>query len=96
VRVRIAVPAGGIGERLDRMQRWLDENAGADGWAMTPAGIRGVVNDAIAVHFRDPTIAGAFVARWCVSGKAEVVDGVFQVRDDGPAARAAAAAHKTP
>jgi hypothetical protein len=96
VRVRIAVPAGGIGERLDRMQRWHDENAGADGWAMTPSGIRGVANDAIAVYFRDPMIAGAFVARWCESGKAEVVDGVFQVRADAPTARAAAVTHKTP
>ena len=96
VRLRIAIPASGLGECLDRMQRWLDENAGTDGWAMTPAGIRGIVNDAIAVYFRDPAIAGAFVARWCESGKAEVVDGVLQVRDDAPPARAGAAAHKTP
>ncbi|HTT80791.1 MAG TPA: hypothetical protein VMF86_14035 [Stellaceae bacterium] len=95
VRLRIAVPSGGIGERLDRTQRRLDENAGSDGWAMTPAGIRGVVNDAIAVYFRDPAIAGAFVARWCKGGEAELVDGVLQVRDDTPGARVAAAAHKT-
>ena len=33
------------------MQAWLDENCGADGWAMTPAGLRGVVNDAVAIYF---------------------------------------------
>jgi hypothetical protein len=52
-----------VGERLNRMH-WLDQNAGADGWAMTPRGIRGVINDAVAVHFADVTIASAFVTRW--------------------------------
>jgi hypothetical protein len=32
-----------------------------------------------------------FEEEWCVSGKAEMVDGVFQVRDDAPAAREATA-----
>jgi hypothetical protein len=41
VRIRIALPVGGFGERLNQMQSWLDQNAGADGWAMTPSGIRG-------------------------------------------------------
>ena len=59
VRVRIALPIGGLGERLDQMQEWLDQNAGADGWAMTPSGIRGVVSDAVAVHFADVAIASA-------------------------------------
>jgi hypothetical protein len=36
-----------------------------DGWAMTPSGASGVLNDAAAVYFADPTIASAFVARWC-------------------------------
>ena len=63
VRVRIAMPAGGLGERLNQMQSWLDQNAGADGWAMTPSGIRGVVNDAVAVHLADVVIASAFVVR---------------------------------
>jgi hypothetical protein len=40
-------------------------NCGADGWAMTPSGASGVLNDAAAVYFADPTIASAFVARWC-------------------------------
>jgi hypothetical protein len=38
VRIKIAVPGGGFGERLNEMNGWLDQNAGADCWAMTPAG----------------------------------------------------------
>jgi hypothetical protein len=39
-----------------RMTAWLDENCGADGWAMTPSGMRGVLNDAVSIYFpRPPT-----------------------------------------
>src|SRR6195256_4556138 len=79
VRIRLAIPTGGLGERLNQMQTWLDENAGADGWAMTPSGARGVVNDAIAVYFADAAIASAFVARWCAGHKAEVAEGLYAV-----------------
>ena len=96
VRGRIAVPAGGLGERLNQMQHWLDENCGADGWAITPSGVRGVVNDALAIHFADAALAGAFVARWCLGGKVEVTEGAFRVRDDAPAVRVGARTHKTP
>ena len=64
-RIKLGVPTGGFGTRLTEMHAWLDENCGADGWAMTPAGLRGVVNDAVAVYFLDATVAAAFVARWC-------------------------------
>src|SRR6516162_10966001 len=40
IRVRIGVPPDGLGPRLDRIKAWLDENAGANGWAMTPSGTR--------------------------------------------------------
>jgi hypothetical protein len=30
VRVRVAVPPAGFGERLNRMHVWLDDNCGAD------------------------------------------------------------------
>jgi hypothetical protein len=46
----LAFPIGGFGERLE-MHGWLDENCGADGWAMTPAGLRGVINAAVAIYF---------------------------------------------
>jgi hypothetical protein len=43
---------------------------------MTPSGIRGIVNDAVAVHLADVVIASAFVARWCRVQRAEIVDGL--------------------
>jgi hypothetical protein len=33
------------------------------GWALTPSGTRGVLNDADSIYFVDATLAGAFVAR---------------------------------
>ena len=75
---------------------WLDGNCGADGWAMTPSGIRGVPNDAVSVYFADATLASAFVARWCVGSRAETAGGVFQVREDEPAPRVGAGQHRTP
>ena len=64
-RIKLGIPTGGLGARLTELQAWLDENCGADHWAMTPAGLRGAVNDAVAVYF-DATSAAAFVSRWCV------------------------------
>jgi hypothetical protein len=64
VHLSIAVPPGGLGQRYARMAAWLDENCGAEGWAMTPSGTRGVLNDAASIYFPDTTLAGAFVARW--------------------------------
>lgn len=61
------MPDAGLGERLNQIQVWLDQNAGLDGWALTPsgrspcgplvgsAGVRGVVDDAIALYFADVT-----------------------------------------
>jgi hypothetical protein len=37
------------------MTAWLHENCGADRWAMTPSGTRGVVNDALSIYFADAT-----------------------------------------
>jgi hypothetical protein len=63
---------------------------------MTPSGMRGVLNDAISLYFADATLAGAFVARWCVGSKAETAGGVFQVREDEPAPRIGAGLHRRP
>jgi hypothetical protein len=79
-----------------RMTAWLDENCGADGWAMTPSGTRGVLNDAASIYFLDTTLADALVARWCAGYRVETAGGVFQVRDDDPAPRVGAALHRTP
>jgi len=78
------------------MNAWLDANCGADGWAMTPAGFRGVVNDAVAIYFLDPASAAGFVARWCVISKVEIANGAFQIRGDEPNKRVPLKDHKTP
>ena len=96
VRIRIGVPPGGLGQRPSQMTTWLDENCGADGWAMTPSGMRGVLNDAISIYFLDATIAGAFVARWCAGYRVETAGGVFQMRGDEPTPRVGAGLHRTP
>ena len=93
-RIKLGVPIGGFGERLTEMHAWLDQNCGSDGWAMTPAGLRGVINDAVAIYFRDATSAAAFVARWCAGSEVEVSDGAFRVRDDQPMRRVAAGPHR--
>ena len=96
VRIRIAVPPGGLGQRHTQITAWLDENCGVNGWAMTPSGTRGVLNDALSIYFADATLAGAFVARWCVRAKIETAGGVFQVREDEPEPRVGAGLHRTP
>jgi hypothetical protein len=96
VRIRVGVPPRGLGGRLDELKVWLDDNCGADGWAMTPSGLRGVLNDAVAVYFCDATLASAFVARWCRGGKMEAAEGAFQIRDDAPPARRDVPLHRTP
>jgi hypothetical protein len=83
-RIKLGVPMGGLGRLITEMQAWLDENCGADGWAMTPAGLRGVINDAVAVYFLDAALTSAFVARWCLGSNAEMAEGAFIVRSDAP------------
>jgi hypothetical protein len=96
VRIRIAVPPTGLGQRYTQITTWLDENCGVHGWAITPSGTRGVLNDALSIYFADATLASAFVARWCLVAKVEPIGGVFQVREDEPQARVGARPHKTP
>src|SRR5467141_731921 len=96
VRIRIGIPQDGLGSRLDRIKEWLDENCGANGWAMTPSGTRGVLNDALSIYFGDAILASAFVARWCARFRVETVSGVFQVREDEPMPRVGATPHRTP
>jgi hypothetical protein len=96
VRIRIAVPPQGLGSRLDEIKTWLDQNCGADCWAMTPSGLRGVLNDAVAVYFPDAALAAGFVARWCRGSRTDTLDGAFQVRDDAPPPRRRSPLHRTP
>ena len=90
-RIKLGVPTGGLGARLTEMHAWLDENCGADGWAMTPAGLHGIVNDAVAIYFLEATAAAAFVARWCAGSAVEISDGAFRVREQQFARRITAA-----
>jgi hypothetical protein len=96
VRIRVAVPPAGLGQRYTQITAWLDENCGADGWAITPSGTRGVVNDALSIYLADATLVSAFVTRWCVGAKVKTAGGMFQVREDEPEPRVGAALHRTP
>jgi hypothetical protein len=96
VRIRISVPPSGFGQRYTEITEWLDGNCGADGWAITPSGMRGVLNDAVSIYFLDATLASAFVARWCAASKVETEGGLFRIRDDEPPPRIGAALHRTP
>jgi hypothetical protein len=89
VRIRIALPPNGLGQRHTQITVWLDVNCGADGWAMTPSGRRGVLNDALSIYFADANLASPFVARWCVGRRVETAGDVFQVREDEPEPRVA-------
>jgi hypothetical protein len=96
VRIKIGEPPGGFGRRHAEMTAWLDENCGANGWAMTPSGMRGVLNDAVSIYFIDATLASAFAARWCAGSRIETEGGVFRIRDDELAPRIGAGLHRTP
>ncbi len=96
VRIRIAVPSDGFGRQLAVMHAWLDETCGAAGWASAPAGLDGVVNDAVAFYFADAAFAHAFVNRFCCGFRVEAVAGAFAIRRAAPAPRRNAVPHKTP
>jgi hypothetical protein len=96
VRIKLAVPPCGFGKRLPKMDAWLAENCGPDGWVMTPSGMRGVLSEACSVYFADVNLASAFVARWCVGSRVETTGGLLHVRDDEPTPRVGARHHSIP
>jgi len=96
MQIRIGVPPNGFGQRYTEITEWLDGNCGADGWAITPSGMRGVLNDAVSIYFLDATLPGAFVARWSAGSRVDTDGGVYRMRDDEPAPRIGAALHRTP
>ena len=96
VRIRISVPSSGFGQHYTEITEWLDGNCGADGWAITPFGMRGVLNDAVSIYFLDATLASAFVALWCAASRIETDGGLFHIRDDELAPRIGAGLHRTP
>jgi hypothetical protein len=96
VRVRIGVPPGGFGQRYAEITEWLNAKCGADGWAMTPSGMRGVLNDAVSIYFLDATLASPFIARWCAGSRIETDGGVFRLGEDELVPRVWAAPHRIP
>ncbi|HZK89158.1 MAG TPA: hypothetical protein VFC56_03330 [Stellaceae bacterium] len=100
VRVRIAVPPDGFGRQLTVMHAWLDAVCGMAGWTSAPAGLTGVVNDAVAFSFDDAAVAQAFVNRFCCGYRPvevyRTVEGAFALRSDTPEPRRAMLQHKTP
>jgi hypothetical protein len=74
VRIRIGVLPGGFGQHQTDMTAWLDENCGADCWAMTPSGTRGVLNDAVSIfgasNFFELAVAAAIALFGFQSGAA--------------------------
>lgn len=100
VRVRIAVPQGGFGRQLSDMHAWLDQLCGKAGWASAPAGLVGVVNDAVAFYFDDAALAQAFVNRFCCGYRPVEADrgvaGSFSLRGETPPSPHAPLSYKTP
>jgi len=98
VRVRVAVPQDGFGRQLLVMHAWLDEVCGEAGWTSAPAGLAGVVNDAVAFYFDDTAFAQAFVNRFCCGYRPveinRAVEGAFSLRS--PAPHRTVLVHKTP
>jgi hypothetical protein len=51
---------------------------------MTPAGLRGVENDALAIYFLDIVLANTFVTRWCMGYCVETIEGSARGRAHTP------------
>jgi hypothetical protein len=100
VRVRIALPPGGFGRQLADMHDWLDAVCGTAGWSSAPAGLIGIVNDAVAFYFDDAALAHAFVNRFCCGYRpVEInrsVEGAFSLHTEQPAPHRVALHRKTP
>jgi len=75
-RVLIAVPPTGFGAQLAIMQAWLDQSCGPTGWQAAPAGIGGIVNDAVAFYFTSAAAARAFVDRFSCGYRAAPPQGL--------------------
>jgi hypothetical protein len=71
----------------NRLRTGLTPRGG--GREITPAALRGVVNDAITAYFRE-------AARCRILPRAAAADGVLRIRDDERAQRVPARPHKTP
>ena len=96
VRIRVAVPPEGSSDSLDRIIAWLDAELRC-GWVDLDSVQRARRRQRCAGHlFRRYNVRTAFVARWCVAQKVDIVDGVYRVRGDEPTPRVGAALYSRP
>ena len=96
VRIRVAVPPEGSSDSLDRIIAWLDAELRC-GWVDLDSIQRARRRQRCAGHlFRRYNVRTAFVARWCVAQKVDIVDGVYLVRGDEPTPRVGAALYSRP
>ena len=94
VRIKLGIPAGGLGPRLEQIHAWLDQACGANSWVIS--GIGGN-NHTLALYLLDATLVGAFVVRWCATSRIGDVEGVFKIRaDDAPTVRLVGIRQKMP
>ena len=90
VRIRVAVPSEGLSVSLDRIVAWLDAQLRC-GWVDLDSIKRARRRQRCAGHlFRRYNARTAFVARWCVAQKVDILDGVYRVRGDEPTPRVGA------
>ena len=73
VRVRSVNPDFGLGRTLDQMYAWLNERVGRESYAIH-GGSRGPTGDRIAIYFRHPAPALAFVEAFPML---EIADGTI-------------------
>jgi hypothetical protein len=63
---------------------------------MAPAGMAGIINDALALYFEDPAFAHAFVARFCCGYRVATIDDALTIRCGARPDRHTATVRKTP
>ena len=93
--IKLGVPVGGFGTRLNEMHSCLDENLRR--WLGDDPGraARRCQRCRRDLFPRRDVSRAAFVSRWCAGSKVEISDGAFRVREDQPAPRVTAGLHKT-
>ncbi|GAC1580550.1 MAG: hypothetical protein NVS3B5_14240 [Sphingomicrobium sp.] len=82
VRVKLAVPPGGLGPRLTAIGAWFQGHAGKGNYAVHSA--LGLAGDTMAVYFREVEMAQAFVAAF---PDVKLADGTLSGAHYSPSAR---------
>ena len=82
VRIKLAVPPGGLGATLNAIGAWLQDHVGKGNYAVHSA--PGLGGDTMVVHFRDLETARAFVDAF---PRVELADGTTSPAYYSPSAR---------